>query len=171
MTTRASLGQKSLSLLMGAGLASLLNLVTGLLVARALGPAAVGSLSFSLGLSGLAMAALIPGFSQAHMKRIAEGLDPGVCASTFGLIKVLLYVPLLLVIALVPGYRGVLFETPTLETVFVLLFVGRVLSSFSEVFTIILIARERVVQQSAVLVAARGVRLLATIVVLVRSPE
>ena len=89
MTSRASLGQKSLSLLMGAWLAALLNLVAGVFVARVLGPAAVGSLSFSLGLSGLAMAALVPGFAQAHMKRVAEGVDPGVCASTFGLIKVL----------------------------------------------------------------------------------
>ena len=171
MTSRTSLGQKSLSLLMGAWLAALLNLVTGLFVARALGPAAVGSLSFGLGLSGLAMAALIPGFSQAHMKRVAEGVDPGVCASTFGLIKILLYVPVLLVVVLAPGYRDVLFETKTLETVFVLLFAGRVLSSFSEVFTLILVARERVIQQSVVLLAARSVRLLATLVVLVRSPE
>jgi len=171
MTSRTSLGQQSLSLLMGAWLAALLNLVTGLFVARALGPAAVGSLSFGVGLSGLAMAALIPGFSQAHMKRIAEGVDPGVCASTFGLIKIALYAPLLLVIVLAPGYRDVLFETHTLETVFVLLFAGRVLSSFSEVFTIILIARERVVQQSAVLLIARGVRLMATLLVLVRAPE
>src|SRR5262249_46510007 len=151
--------------------AAFLNLVTGLLVARALGPAAVGSLSFGLGLCGLAMAALVPGFTQAHMKRVADGVDPGVCASTFVLIKILLYVPLLLVVALAPGYRNVLFETATLETVFVLLFTGRVLSSFSEVFTSILIARERVVAQSAVLLAARAARLLATLVVLVRSPE
>lgn len=171
MTSRTSLGQKSFSLLMGAWLAALLNLLTGILVARVLGPAAVGSLSFSLGLAGLAMAALVPGFTQAHMKRVAEGVDPGVCASTFGLIKLMLYAPLLLLVVLAPGFRGALFETETLETVFVLLFAGRVLSSFSEVFTLILVARERVIQQSAVLLAARGVRLLATLLVLVWVPE
>jgi len=171
MTSQTSLGQKSVSLLAGAWLAALLNLIAGIVVARVLGPAAVGSLSFSLGLSGLAMAALVPGFAQAHMKRVAEGVDPGVCASTFGLIKVVLYVPLLLLIVLAPGWRGFLFETETLATVFALLFAGRVLSSFSEVFTLILIARERVIQQSMVLLAARGVRLLATVLVLVWAPE
>src|SRR5439155_92976 len=79
--------------------------------------------------------------------------------------------PLLLLIVLAPGSRGFLFETETLETVFVLLFAGRVLSSFSEIFTLILVARERVIQQSAVLVATRGVRLLATLLVLVWAPE
>ena len=171
MTPRASLGQKSLSLLVGAWLAALLNLVTGILVARVLGPAAVGSLSFSMGLSGLLMAALVPGFAQAHMKRVAEGVDAGVCASTFALIEVLLYVPALLLVVLAPGVGGVLFETPTLETVFVLLFAGRVLSSFAEVFTIILVVRERVLQRSTVLLTARGVRLVTTLLVLGWAPE
>ena len=43
MTSRASLGQKSLSLLMGAWLAALLNLVAGVFVARVLGPRAWNS--------------------------------------------------------------------------------------------------------------------------------
>jgi len=171
MTARTSLGQKSLSLLVGAWLAAFLNLLMGMFVARVLGPAAVGSLGFSLGLSGLVMAALVPGFSQAHMKRVADGVDPGLCASTFGLIKLVLYAPLLILIFAVPRSRGFLFETETLETVFVLLFAGRVLSSFSEVFTLILVARERVIQQSVALLAARGVRLLATVAVLVWAPE
>jgi len=171
MTSRTSLGQKSFSLLVGAWLAALLNLIAGIFVARVLGPAAVGSLSFSLGLSGLAMAVLVPGFAQAHMKRVAEGVDPGVCASTYALVKVLLYLPLFLLIVLAPGSRRFLFETETLETVFVLLFAGRVLSSFSEIFTLILVARERVIQQSTVLLTARGVRLLATLLVLVWAPE
>ena len=64
-----------------------------------------------------------------------------------------------------------MFETETLETVFVLLFAGRVLSSFAEVFTLILVARERVIPQSTVLLTARGVRLLTTLLVLVWAPE
>ena len=59
MTSRTSLGQKSFSLLVGAWLAALLNLIAGIFVARVLGPAAVGSLSFSLGLSGLANEAAV----------------------------------------------------------------------------------------------------------------
>ncbi len=71
--SRGSLGQKSLSLFVATWLSAAVNLVSGILVARILGPDAIGSLSFGLGLSGLVMTALVPGFSQAHMKRIAEG--------------------------------------------------------------------------------------------------
>lgn len=171
MTSRGNLGHKSLSLLVATWLGASVNLVGGILVARVLGPDAVGSLSFGLGLSGIVMAGLVPGFSQAHMKRIAEGVDPGVCIATFGLIKLALYVPFLLLAVVAVPYRALLFETPALETVFVLLFAGRLLSSFADVFTIALVARERVVQQASVLLAARGLRLVTTVLVLVWAPD
>ena len=169
--SRGSLGQKSLSLFVATWLSAAVNLVSGILVARILGPDAIGSLSFGLGLSGLMMAALVPGFSQAHMKRIAEGGDPGVCIATFALIKLVLYVPFLLLAVVAGPYRGFLFETPTLEAVFVFLFTGRALSSLAEVFTIALVVRERVVQQASVLLAARGLRLAMTLLVLVWVPD
>jgi O-antigen/teichoic acid export membrane protein len=169
--SRSSLGQKSLALLVATWLGTSVNLVCGILIARVLGPDAVGSLSFGLGLAGIVMAALVPGFSQAHTKRIAEGADPGVCIATFGLIKLALYVPFLLLAALATPYRGLLFETPALETVFVMLFAGRVLSSFGEIFTIALVAQERVVQHASVLLAARGLRLVMTVLVLLWAPD
>lgn len=170
MTSRGSLGQKSLSLLAATWLSTAINLLAGILIARTLGPDAVGSLSFGFGVAGIVMAALVPGFTQAHMKRIAEGRDPGVCIGTLGVIKLALYAPLLLLLVATGPYRRLLFETPTLESVFVLLLAGRVLSSFAEVFTIALVARELVVQQAAVLLASRGLRLLATVLVLVWAP-
>lgn len=171
VTSRGNLGQKSLSLLVATWLSASVNLLCGILVARVLGPDAVGSLGFGVGLSGIVMAALVPGFAQAHMKRIAEGGDPGVCLGTFGLIKLALYVPFLLLAVVAGPYRGVLFETRTLETVFALLFAGRALSSFADVFTLALVAQERVVQQASVLLAARGVRLVTTLLVLVWAPD
>lgn len=170
MTSRGNLGQKSLSLLAATWLSMAVNLVCGILIARTLGPDAVGSLSFGFGVAGIVMAALVPGFAQAHMKRIAEGRDPGLCIGTFAVIKLALYAPLVLLLVATGPYRRLLFETPTLESVFIMLLAGRVLSSVAEVFTIALVARELVVQQASVLVASRGLRLLATVLVLVWAP-
>jgi O-antigen/teichoic acid export membrane protein len=117
------------------------------------------------------MAALVPGFTQAHMKRVAEGVDPGVCISTFGLVKLALYGPLLFLVVAAGPYRDLLFETPAVETVFVLLLAGRLLSGLSEIFTIVLMARERVVPQASVLLAARGLRLATTALVLWWAPD
>ena len=143
MTSRGSLGQKSLSLLAATWLSTAINLLAGILIARTLGPDALGSLSFGFGVAGIVMAALVPGFTQAHMKRIAEGGDPGVCIGTFGVIKLALYAPLLPLLVATGPYRRLLFETPTLESVFVLLLAGRGRASCAAVFTIARVARER----------------------------
>jgi O-antigen/teichoic acid export membrane protein len=169
--SRGDLGRKSVSLLGSTWVAGLVNLAATVLVARTLGPGAVGALAFSLGLSGLAMAALLPGFTQAHMKRVAEGRDVGLCLATFGAIKLALYAGLGLALAAAWPWRGVLFETPALETVFVLLLVGRLASSLSEVFSIALLAREHAVEQGTVVLLSRGLRFVATVAVLAWAPD
>ena len=164
---RQQLGRRALSLLLGNWGAAGLNLLAGILVARRLGPDAVGALSFTVGLSGVIMAALVPGFAQAHMKRIAEGQDARACLGTFVAIKLALFSTVGL--AFVAGWRWTtsLFQTPTLETVFLFMFAGMVASSFADVFTTALVARERAVERGIVLVTARVARFLATILVLV----
>lgn len=167
MTEGEELGRKSVSLLLATWLIAWINLLAGILIARVLGPAAVGSLAFGFGLSGLVLAALLPGFTQAHLKRIGEGRDVGVCLGTFGTIKLGLYALLALAFLVARPWRELLFETRTLHSVFVLLLAGRVLSNFAEVFTVALLARELAVQQSLVLVASRGLRALATVAAVV----
>lgn len=169
--SRGDLGRKSVSLLASTWVAGLVNLAATVLVARILGPGAVGALAFSLGLSGLALAALLPGFTQAHMKRVAEGVDVGLCITTFGAIKLALYVALAVLLIAARPWRAALFDVPALETVFLLLLGGRLASSFSEVFTLALLAREYAVEQGTVVLVSRGFRFLATVGVLAWAPD
>ena len=169
--SRGDLGRKSVSLLASTWVAGLVNLAATVLVARILGPGAVGALAFSLGLSGLALAALLPGFTQAHMKCVAEGVDVGLCITTFGAIKLALYVALAVLLIAARPWRAALFDVPALETVFLLLLVGRLASSFSEVFTLALLAREYAVEQGTVVLVSRGFRFLATVGVLAWAPD
>lgn len=171
MKSGRDLGRKSLVLLSATWVGSSINLVTGVLIARALGPDAVGSLSFGFGLSGILMAALLPGFTQAHMKRIAEGNDLGLCLGTFGTIKLGLYGVLGLTLLAARPWRPLLFETQALESVFLLLFAGRLFSNLADVFTVSLLARERAGEQAFILLGSRGIRFLATVAVLVWLPD
>src|ERR1044072_6080748 len=83
-----SLGQASLLLLGSTWIHSGLGLVASVLIGRILGPAAVGALALNLGIAGLVMAAALPGFARAHLKRLAEGDNVGRCLGTMGLIQV-----------------------------------------------------------------------------------
>lgn len=165
------LGRKSLSLLLATWGSSCINLVAGVLIARVLGPEAVGSLSFGFGLAGILMAVFLPGFDQAHLKRVAEGKDLGVCLATCGLIKLGLYALLVLTFFVASPWRHLLFETDTLQSVFLLLCAGRLLSNLSEIFTGALLARELAVERSIILLGSRGIRLVATLLVLVWLPD
>src|SRR5512132_445171 len=71
------LGRKSVVLFAGTSVASGFGALTTILVARRLGPEALGILGFSVGLVGVLTALLLPGFAQAHQKRVAEGADLG----------------------------------------------------------------------------------------------
>src|SRR6267142_2398970 len=84
---RRSLGRASLVLLGSTWMHSGLGLVASVMIGRILGPAAVGALALNLGLAGVVMAALLPGFTQAHLKRLAEGQDAGRCVGTMAAIQ------------------------------------------------------------------------------------
>ena len=81
------LGRKSLLLLGSTWSGSALGMIVSILVGRTLGPAALGAIGFSTGIVGLLMAALLPGFSQAHLKRLSEGQDAGRCVGTMAAIQ------------------------------------------------------------------------------------
>src|SRR5215470_16335660 len=93
---RRSLGQASLLLLGSTWIHSGLGLLASVLIGRILGPAAVGALALNLGLTGILMAAALPGFARAHLKRLAEGEDPGRCLGTMTTIQAALMSVLLL---------------------------------------------------------------------------
>ena len=78
----AALGRRSVILVTGTWTATALGVVATILTARWLGPEAVGILGFGFGVAGIVGALLLPGLSQAHVKRVAEGQDVGRCVAT-----------------------------------------------------------------------------------------
>src|SRR5262245_7921624 len=115
---RRSLGQASLLLLGSTWIHSGLGLLASVLIGRVLGPAAVGALALNLGLAGLVMAAALPGFARAHLKRLAEGENAGRCLGTMTTIQGALtaVLGLLLVVA---WWTGTLAAAPGGSAVFV----------------------------------------------------
>src|SRR5262249_34962745 len=88
------LGRKSLLLLGSTWGSTALGMAVSVLIGRVLGPAALGSIGFSTGMVGLLMAALLPGFARAHLKRLSEGQDAGRCVGTMAAIQLALQVVL-----------------------------------------------------------------------------
>ena len=116
----ATLGRKSLLLSLGTWSGSALGMLVSIFIARTLGPAALGTIGFSIGIVGLVAAALLPGFGQAHLKRLAEGQDPGRCLGTMLALQLALHSGL--AAALLAGWSGGgLFHTQEIGFVFLLM--------------------------------------------------
>src|SRR6185436_4577904 len=81
------LGKKSLLLVAANWTGTALGFLAAVLVARRLGPEAVGALGYGFGLIGVVAAVLLPGFAQAHTKRVAERRDLGRCLAAMGAIQ------------------------------------------------------------------------------------
>jgi|RhiMetdeSRZDD1v2_1073273.scaffolds.fasta_scaffold09542_13 O-antigen/teichoic acid export membrane protein len=163
------LARKSLLLLGSTWGGAALGMLVSILVGRTLGPAALGSLGFSTGVVGLVMAALLPGFAQAHLKRLAEGQDAGRCVGTMLSIQLALHAVLVAALAVVWTVQGV-FTRSDLALVFLALLGAQVATNFADIFLKVMIAREWVVPHAMILLSARLLRLLATFAVLAAAP-
>lgn len=164
------LGRKSLLLLGSTWFGSALGMVISILIARTLGPEAIGSIAFSMGLVGLLMAALLPGFAQAHLKRLAEGQDPGRCLGT--MLTVQLALDLLLLAALGVAWAVVGFAPwGQLVQVFACMLGAQLAIGLADVFLKVFIAKEWVVPYTMILLVARLTRLVAAVIVLVWAPH
>ena len=119
------LGRKSLLVLAGTWGGGAIGMVVSVLIGRALGPGALGSIGFSTGLVGLLMAALLPGFAQAHLKRLSEGHDPGRCLGAMLSVQLALHALLAVGLAAAWSATGV-FRDPELATVFACLLAAQV---------------------------------------------
>jgi O-antigen/teichoic acid export membrane protein len=169
------LARKSLLLLGSTWGGAALGMLVSILVGRTLGPAALGSLGFSTGVVGLVMAALLPGFAQAHLKRLAEGQDAGRCVGTMLSIQLALHAVLVAALVVVWAVQGVftrsdLQRSPTGALVFLALLGAQVATNFADIFLKVMIAREWVVPHAMILLSARLLRLLATFAVLAVAP-
>jgi PST family polysaccharide transporter len=163
------LGRKSLLLLASTWSGSALGMIVSILIGRVLGPAALGTIGFSTGLVGLLMAALLPGFAQAHLKRLSEGQDAGRCIGTMATIQLALQGVLLAGLA-TPWSRR-LVSASDLSVVFLLLLAAQLATNLADIFLKVFVAREWVVPHSIIVLTARVGRLCATLAVLVWAPR
>jgi O-antigen/teichoic acid export membrane protein len=164
------LGRKSLLLLGSTWSSSALGMIVSILIGRVLGPAALGSIGFSTGLVGLFMAALLPGFARAHLKRLSEGQDAGRCVGTMATIQLGLQAVLLA--SVIATWRWpALFHSADVGRVFLLLLAAQVANNFSDVFLKVFVVREWVVPHTVLVMTARLARLLATLGVLLWAPR
>ncbi|HUP35110.1 MAG TPA: oligosaccharide flippase family protein [Candidatus Limnocylindria bacterium] len=166
----AALGRKSLLLSLGTWSGSALGMLVSILIARTLGPAALGTIGFSTGIVGLVAAALLPGFGQAHLKRLAEGQDPGRCLGTMLALQLTLHAGLAAV--LLAGWSGGgPFHTREIGLVFLLMLAAQVASNFADIFLKVFLSREWIVSHFVIVQAARLARLGATVAVLGWAPS
>jgi O-antigen/teichoic acid export membrane protein len=166
----ATLGRKSLLLSLGTWSGSALGMLVSIFIARTLGPAALGTIGFSIGIVGLVAAALLPGFGQAHLKRLAEGQDPGRCLGTMLALQLALHSGL--AAALLAGWSGGgLFRTQEIGLVFLLMLTAQVTSNFADIFLKVFIGREWIVSHFVIVQTARLARLGATVAVLGWAPS
>jgi O-antigen/teichoic acid export membrane protein len=165
------LGRKSIVLVVSTWVGSSIGFVSTLLIARRLGPDALGTLGFGIGLVGVLSAVVLPGFAQAHTKRVAEGWDLGRCLGTMGATH--LASQALMVALFVAAWRwwpGLVPEGVDGLVVWSLL-ASQVLSSLSGVVTGAFVGRERAVSYALVLLAGRLTRFASVVVVLIWIPD
>ena len=139
-----SLGHKNVLLTATTWGGAALGMLVSILVGRVLGPAALGSLGFSTGVVGLVMAALLPGFAQAHLKRLAEGQDAGRCVGTMLAIQLALHAVLVAAVLVLWSVQGI-FTRSDLALVFLGLLGAQVATNFADIFLKVMVAREWVV--------------------------
>jgi len=165
-----SLGRASLLLLGSTWTQSALGLLISVMIARVLGPTAVGTLALNLGLAGLVMAVLLPGFAQAHLNKLAEGQDAGRCVGAMLVIQGAL-TALLAVAGLLAERAGAIADAPGGSAVFFAILGTQAAGRVADVFLKVFLAREWLIAHGAVLVATRVARLGVTALVLAVAPS
>jgi O-antigen/teichoic acid export membrane protein len=162
------LGRKSLVLFASTWGSTAIGMLASLIVARALGPDALGSIGFSLGLAGLVMAAALPGFAQAHLKRLAEGQDIGRCIGTMLAIQGVLSAALLVVVtASWPVWR----PSGELGGVFAFVLGAQVAGTLADAPLRVFVAREWAVAHACLLLGGRLLRLALTVLIVLWVPH
>ena len=98
--------RKSLLLFVVSMFGSVLGFLSTVVIARWMGPEALGTIGYLLGLLGLLSIVLDLGFAQAHLTRVAASdKDPAPLIGTLLLIKGLLCVPFLFLVVILPWLK------------------------------------------------------------------
>ena len=135
------LARKTLLIIVNNVAGGILGFVILFIIARFMidADATYGAVAYGLGFLGLFMFILNPGTDTAHIKRISEGRDVGVCIGTYLAMKaVLTAIFLIVVLTALFGWKYILhrgFESPKQEMAIYILLINFILTSFNSVFT------------------------------------
>jgi O-antigen/teichoic acid export membrane protein len=165
------LGRKSIVLFAGTWVANGFGLLSTVLIARMLGPEALGILGFSTGLVGLLTAFLLPGFSQAHQKRVAEGGDLGRCVGTMASLQLAIQGTALLVVLLAARWGSLVIPAGVPVSVVLFVLAAQLLVNLSTSLSVAFVGREWAVAHASTQMAGKGLRFAATVAVLVWAPD
>lgn len=150
---------------------SAIGFLSTILIARVLGPGALGALGYGFGLIGMLSAVVLPGFSQAHTKRVAEGRDLGRCIGTMGAIQIALQALMgILFLAAWRWWPG-LIPSGVAPVLLVSLLASQILANLAGVMTGAFIGREWAVPYAGIMMTGRLARLAATVGVLLWVPD
>src|SRR6266704_421226 len=168
---QGDLGRKSVVLFAGTWAASGFGFFTTILIARRLGPDALGILGFSMGLVGVLTAFLVPGFFQAHQKRVAEGGDLGRCVGTMVTIQLVIQGAAFVIVLFAARWGSLVIPAgvPLLVVLFVL--AAQLLTNLAASLSTAFVGREWAVAHAATQMAGKGLRFAATAAVLVWTPD
>lgn len=171
MSAEGDLGRKSVVLFAGTWAASGFGFLTTILIARRLGPDALGILGFSMGLVGVLTALLVPGFAQAHQKRVAEGGDLGRCVGTMVTLQLLIQGAALVVVLGAARWGSLVIPAGVPLAVVLFVLGAQLLTNLAASLSIAFVGREWAVAHGATQVAGKGLRFAATAAVLVWAPD
>jgi len=171
VSAQGDLGRKSVVLFAGTWAASGFGFLTTILIARRLGPDALGILGFSMGLVGVLTALLVPGFAQAHQKRVAEGGDLGRCVGTMATLQVLIQGAAFVVVLVAARWGSLVIPAGVPLAVVLFVLGAQLLTNLAASLSIAFVGREWAVAHGATQVAGKGLRFAATAAVLLWTPD
>ena len=155
----------------GAWAASGFGFVTTILIARRLGPDALGILGFSMGVVGVLTALLVPGFAQAHQKRVAEGGDLGRCVGTMATLQLVNQGAAFAVVLIAARWGSLVIPAGVPLAVVLFVLGAQLLTNLAAGLSAAFVGREWVVAHGLTQVAGKGLRFAATAAVLVWAPD
>lgn len=160
------LGTKSAVVFAGNWLAVVAQLISGILVARWLGPDAVGRIAYFFGLLGIFTMLTSFGFAQAHVKRVAEGRPLAECISAFWAVTVVLNGIMLLAMGVTWKFWGSTLHGPGEKVAFLLFVAYQFATNLAVVPAQTLVAKQEMARVAVMTASGRLVRIALALVVL-----
>lgn len=140
-------------------------------MARLLGPGNIGQVAFIFSVIGILLILTGLGFPQAHQKRLAEGMDPGLCFGTYAAILVVLNSIVVAVGILILPVVMPLLKGPSSSVAFLLFLSYQVLINFAQLFINSFYGQQQFVKSASLTLICRLVRLVLVATILVFNPS